>query len=386
MFLTDISIKRPVFATVVSLMMIVLGIASLTSLPIRELPQIDPPVVQVTTTYRGASAAIVDTQITELVEGAVAGIEGIKIISSQSRDERSQVVLEFKLNRDVDAAANDVRDRVARILARLPEAADQPIVAKVDGDTRPILWVALSSDVYSGMEITDIARRLFVDRLAIVEGVAQVILQGERRFSMRVWLDRQSLAARGLTVQDVEDAIRRENIELPGGRLDSTQRELTVRTDSRLSRPEQFRAVVVSRAGAGAVAGGAQVLLGDVATVEIAPDDARGEYRINGRPGIGIGILRQGTANTLSVAEGVKAEIERIRTGLPPGLTIDFGYDESLFISQSIYEVEHALVTALVLVVGVIFFFLRSFRATIIPAVAIPVSLVASFVAMAALG
>ncbi len=385
MSLTDLSIKRPVFATVVSLMMIVLGIASLTSLPIRELPQIDPPVVQVTTTYRGASAAIVDTQITELIEGAVAGIEGVKIISSQSRDERSQVVLEFKLSRDVDAAANDVRDRVARVLARLPEAADQPIVAKVDGDTRPILWLALSSDVYSGMEVTDIARRRFVDRLAIVEGVAQVILQGERRFSMRVWLDRQSLAARGLTVQDVEDAIRRENIELPGGRLDSAQRELTVRTDSRLSRPEQFRAVVVSRPG-NATPGAAQVLLGDVATVEVAPDDARGEYRINGRPGIGIGILRQGTANTLSVAEGVKKEVELIRTGLPPGLTIDFGYDESLFISQSIYEVEHALVTALVLVVGVIFFFLRSFRATIIPAVAIPVSLVASFVAMAALG
>ncbi|MBX9752229.1 MAG: efflux RND transporter permease subunit [Roseococcus sp.] len=384
MSLTDLSIKRPVFATVVSLMMIVLGIASLISLPIRELPQIDPPVVQVTTTYTGASAAVVDTQITELIEGAVAGIEGIKTISSQSRDERSQVVIEFKLNRDVDAAANDVRDRVARALSRLPDAADQPVVAKVDGDTRPILWIALSSDVYSGMEVTDMARRRFVDRLAIVEGVAQVIIQGERRFSMRVWLDRQSMAARGLTVQDIEEAIRRENIELPGGRLESAQRELTVRTDTRLSTPAQFRSVVVSRQGG--PAGAAQVLLGDVATVEIAPEDTRGEYRINGRPGIGLGILRQGTANTLSVANGVKAEVERIRTGLPEGLNVTYGFDESLFISQSIYEVEHALVTALVLVVGVIFFFLRSFRATIIPAVAIPVSLVASFVAMAALG
>lgn len=384
MSLTDLSIKRPVFATVVSLMMIVLGIASLISLPIRELPQIDPPVVQVTTTYTGASAAVVDTQITELIEGAVAGIEGIKTISSQSRDERSQVVIEFKLNRDVDAAANDVRDRVARALARLPDAADQPVVAKVDGDTRPILWIALSSDVYSGMEVTDIARRRFVDRLAIVEGVAQVLIQGERRFSMRVWLDRQSMAARGLTVQDIEEAIRRENIELPGGRLDSAQRELTVRTDTRLSTPAQFRAVVVSRQGG--PAGAAQILLGDVATVEIAPEDTRGEYRINGRPGIGLGILRQGTANTLSVANGVKAEVERIRAGLPEGLNVTYGFDESLFISQSIYEVQHALAVALVLVVGVIFFFLRSFRATIIPAVAIPVSLVASFAAMAALG
>jgi multidrug efflux pump len=380
MSLTDLSIKRPVFATVVSLLMIVLGIASMMRLPIRELPQIDPPIIQVTTQYTGASAAVVDTQITELIEGAVAGIEGIKTITSQSRDERSQVIIEFRLTRDVDAAANDVRDRVARALARLPDAADQPVVQKQDGDSRPILWIALSSDRHSGMEITDLARRRFLDRLAIVDGVAQVIVQGERRFSMRIWLDRQALAARGLTVQDVEDAIRRENVELPGGRLDSAQRELTVRTDTRMNRPEQFRSIVVARQG------GAQVLLGDVANVEIAPEDTRGEYRINGRPAIGLGVLRQSTANTLSVATGVKAEVDRITPNLPEGMQVTYGFDESLFISQSIYEVEHALLTALALVVGVIFLFLRSFRATIIPAVAIPVSIVASFAAMAAMG
>ncbi|MFN3447064.1 MAG: efflux RND transporter permease subunit [Roseococcus sp.] len=380
MILSDLSIKRPVFATVVSLMMIVLGLASLMRLPIRELPQIDPPIIQVTTQYIGASAAVVDTQITELIEAAVAGIEGIKTITSQSRDERSQVVIEFNLSRDVDAAANDVRDRVARALNRLPEAADQPVVQKQDGDSRPILWIALSSDRHSGMEITDIARRRMLDRLAIVDGVAQVIVQGERRFSMRIWLDRQALAARGLTVQDVEEAIRRENVELPGGRLDSLQRELTVRTDTRMNRPEQFRSIVVARQG------GAQVLLGDVATVEIAPEDTRGEYRINGRPAIGLGILRQSTANTLSVANGVKAEVARIVPSLPEGMQVTYGFDESLFISQSIYEVQHALMIALALVVGVIFLFLRSFRATIIPAVAIPVSIIASFAAMAAMG
>lgn len=380
MTLTDLSIKRPVFATVVSLLMIVLGLASLMRLPIRELPQIDPPIIQVTTQYLGASAAVVDTQITELIEGAVAGIEGIKTITSTSRDERSQVIIEFNLNRDVDAAANDVRDRVARALARLPEAADQPVVQKQDGDSRPILWIALSSDRHSGMEITDVARRRFLDRLAIVDGVAQVIVQGERRFSMRIWLDRQALAARGLTVQDVEEAIRRENVELPGGRLDSAQRELTVRTDTRMNRPEQFRTIVVARQG------GAQVLLGDVANVEVAPEDTRGEYRINGRQAIGLGILRQSTANTLSVATAVKAEVDRIVPNLPEGMQVTYGFDESLFISQSIYEVEHALMIALALVVGVIFLFLRSFRATIIPAVAIPVSIVASFAAMAAMG
>ena len=380
MILSDVSIKRPVFATVVSLMLIVLGIASLMRLPIREYPAIDPPVVSVTTQYRGATAAVVDTQITELVEAAVAGIEGIKFITSQSRDERSQVTIQFRLTRDVDAAANDVRDRVARTLARLPDAADAPVVQKVDGDARPILWIALVSNTLSGMDLTELARRRFADRLAIVDGVAQVLVLGERRPAMRLWLDRQALGARGLTVQDVEDAIRRENVELPGGRLESTARELTVRTDTRMSRPEQFRALVISRSGGG------QVLLGDVAQVEIAPEDTRGEYRINGKPAVGLGVLRQSTANTLSVAEGVKDEVERIRGSVPEGVEVVIGYDESLFISQSIYEVEHALMIALILVVVVIFFFLRSWRATIIPAVAIPVSILASFIALAALG
>ncbi len=380
MILSDISIKRPVFATVLSLMLIVLGLASVMKLPIREYPAIDPPVVSVTTQYRGASAAVVDTQITELIEAAVAGIEGIKFITSASRDERSQVTIEFRLTRNVDAAANDVRDRVARTLARLPEQADTPIVQKVDGDARPILWIALVSDQFTGMELTELARRRFADRLAIVEGVAQVLVLGERKPAMRIWLDRQALAARGLTVQDVEDAIRRENVELPGGRLESSQRELTVRTDTRMSRPEQFRQVVISRTA------GAQVLLGDIATVEVAPEDTRGEYRINGKPAVGLGILRQSTANTLSVADGVKAEVERIRGTVPEGVEVVVGYDESQFIAQSIYEVEHALMIALILVVVVIFFFLRSWRATIIPAVAIPVSIIGSFIALAALG
>jgi len=381
MVLSDVSIKRPVFAMVLSLLLLVLGLFAMQRMPVREYPKVDPPVIQITTTYRGASAPVVDSQITEIIESAVAGIEGVKIISSQSRDERSQVTLEFQLSRDVDAAANDVRDRVARALARLPEQADTPIVAKVDGDSRPILWIALSSDELSPLDLTDIARRRIVDRLAIVEGVAQIIISGERRFAMRIWLDRQALAARNLTVQDVEDAIRRENVELPGGRIESTARELTVRTDTRMSRPEEFRELVIARGP-----GGAQVRLGEVARIEVGAEDERGVYRINGRPAIGLGVLRQSTANTLSVARGVKAEIERIRPTLPASVNVQVGYDESLFIEQSIFEVKHALLIALALVIGVIYVFLRSARATIIPAVAIPVSIIGSFIAMAALG
>ncbi|WP_337875031.1 efflux RND transporter permease subunit [Elioraea sp.] len=380
MVLSDVSIKRPVFATVMSLLVVVLGLAAFTKLPVRELPQIDPPIVSITTQYRGAAAPVVETQVTEIIEGAIAGIEGINIISSESRDERSRVTVEFRLSRNIDAAANDVRDRVARALDRLPETAETPVVAKQDADARAILWVTLVSDRHTGMELTDIARTLMVDRLSTVDGVANVIISGERRFAMRIWLDRRALAARGLTVEDVESAIRRENVELPGGRIESSAREFSVRTDTRLATPQQFRSIVV------ATRGGTQVLLGDVARVEIAPEDDRGELRVMRQTGVGMGIQRQSTANTLSVANGVKAEVERLRPALPEGIRIVYGYDESLFIAQSIYEVFHALMIALVLVIGVIFLFLRSWRATIIPAVAIPVSIIGSFIALAALG
>jgi len=380
MVLSDISIKRPVFATVMSLLLVVLGIASFLRLPVRELPAIDPPIVSVTTTYRGAAAPVVETQVTEIIEGAIAGIEGVKMISSTSRDERSQVTIEFRLGRDVDAAANDVRDRVARVLNRLPETADQPVVAKQDADARAILWATLISDRHTGLELTDIARTLMVDRLSTVEGVANVIISGERRKAMRIWLDRRAMAARGLTADDIETAIRRENVELPGGRLESLAREFTVRTDTRLTTPEQFRSVIVAQRA------GTQVLLGDVARIEIAPEDERGELRLMRRPGVGLGIQRQSTANTLSVAQGVKAEIERLKPALPQGVEVVYGYDESLFIAQSIYEVFHALFVAIAMVVGVIFVFLRSLRATFIPAVVIPVSLIGSFIGLALMG
>ncbi|MFM8799276.1 MAG: efflux RND transporter permease subunit [Tagaea sp.] len=380
MVLSDVSIKRPVFATVISLLIVVLGLAAYQRLPVREYPAIDPPIVNVTTVYKGASNQVVESRVTELIESAGAGIEGVRGIVSQSREERSSVSIEFRLGRDIDAASADVRDRVARVRARLPDGVDDPIIAKVDGDQRAILWLTLASDRYSQLELTDYARRNIVDRLSIVPGVAQVNISGERRYSMRVWLDRQALAARQLTVDDVETAIRRQNVELPSGRIESTQRELTVKTDSRLSTPEQFRDIVV------ATRQGYQIRLGEVARVEVGSEDERSGIRANGKTAIGIGIVRQSTGNTLTVANGAKEERARIAENFPEGISLMIGYDESVFIAQSIYEVYHALAIGIALVIGVIFAFLRSWRATLIPAIAIPVSIIGSFTVLSALG
>ncbi|MBM3489962.1 MAG: efflux RND transporter permease subunit [Alphaproteobacteria bacterium] len=378
--LSDLSIKRPVFATVISLLLVVLGIAAYLRLPVREYPAIDPPIVSVTTVYRGASNNVIESRVTEIVEDAVAGLEGVKTITSSSREERSSVTVEFNLGRGVDAAAADVRDRVARVLARLPEGIDAPVVAKVDSDARAILWFVLTSDRRSSLELTDFAARFLVDRLSVVPGVASVIIGGERRYAMRIWLDRQALAARGLTVEDVEQAVRRQNVELPSGRLESAAREFTVKTDSRLASPREFERIVVQARQ------GFLVRLSEVARVELGPEDERGELRANGRSAIGLGMVRQSTANTLDVADSAKAVMGELREILPEGTKVDVGYDESVFISRSIYEVQHALVIGMALVIGVIFLFLRSVSATVVPAVVIPVSLIAAFSVMGALG
>ena len=380
MVLSDVSIRRPVLASVISLMLCVLGAAAFLKLPVREYPAIDPPIVSVVTVYKGASNEVMESRITELIEGTVAGIEGVKRITSSSREERSSVTVEFHLSRNVDAAAADVRDKVARILTKLPESADAPIIAKVDSDARAILWFSLRSDRMPAMEITDYAARVLIDRLSVLPGVANVYISGERRFSMRVWLDRRAMAARQVTVDDVEQAIKRQNIELPSGRLESVNREFVVKTDSRLSTPEEFREVIV------ATRQGYQVRLGEVAKVELSPEDDRGEYRANGETTIGLGIVRQSTANTLSVAAAGKAEMDLLAPSFPEGMSYLVGYDESIFIERSIFEVYHALGIGILLVICVIFFFLRSWRATLIPAIAIPVSIIASFIVMGALG
>ena len=381
MVLSDVSIKRPVFATVLSLLLVVLGLAAFLRLQIREYPDIDPPIVSISTTYTGASAEVVENQVTEPLESAVAGIEAIKTISSVSRDERSEITIEFQLGRDIESAAADVRDKVARALDDLPDEVKTPIIAKVDADARAIIWVAVVSERRSPLELTDFIDRQLKDRFSLIEGVASVIISGERRYAMRIWLSREELAARGITVRDVEDALRKQNVELPSGRLESRNRELTVRTDARLGTPETFASIVLKTD-----AYGYQVRLGEVAKIERGAENERGQFRVDGRNAVGVGIVRQSKGNTIAVAEGVKAEVARLAGNIPDDINLVIGYDESVFIDQSIHEVFHALSVAVGLVVVVIFIFLRSWQATIIPAVAIPVSVTATFMVLGAFG
>ncbi|MFO1068548.1 MAG: efflux RND transporter permease subunit [Geminicoccaceae bacterium] len=380
MTLSELSIRRPVLAVVMSLLVIVLGVAGLLRLPVRELPDVDRASVTITTTYTGAAPEIVDTQITEIIEGAVSGIDGIDSISSTSSLGRSRTVIEFVSGRNIDQAANDVRDAVGRVLRNLPDDAEQPQIVKADTDAEPIMRLSITSDRWGPEEITDFADRFIVDRLATLDGVAQVQINGQRRYAMRIWLDRREMAARGLTVDDVESALRRSNVELPAGRIQSATRELTVRTDTRLSTPEEFRELVVRRAQ------DYPIRLGEIATVEIGAEDRDTLVRANGHEAVGLGILRQPQANTIAVSNAVREQLAQLRPTLPPGMAIEVSSDDAVFISAAIHEVLLTLGIAIVLVVAVIFLFLGSLRATLVPAITIPVSVIGTFAVMYALG
>jgi multidrug efflux pump len=379
--LSEISVKRPVFATVLSLMLVILGLLSLSRLPVRELPDVESPVVSIETDYLGAAADVVETKITQVIEERVAGLEGINKITSQSVDGRSSINIEFDPSRNVDEAANDVRDRVSRVASNLPPEADPPEVGKVDFGAEPIIWMTLSSDTMSVLELTDYAERELVDRFSVLPGVARVRMGGARRYAMRVWIDREALAARQLTVADIEASLRRENVQLPAGRLESAQRELTLRTETGLNTEQEFRQLVIGRG-----ADGYLVRLDEVADVRLAAENERSVSRSNGVPGISFGIEQISKANTLEVARHAREELERIRADLPPGTRLEVNLDRSVFINASMAGVVEALVIAMLLVLAVIYVFLGNLRATLIPAVTIPISIIAAFIVMAAFG
>lgn len=381
MILTDLSVKRPVFASVISLLLVAFGLVAFDKLPLREYPNIDPPIVSIETNYRGASAAVVESRITQLIEDRISGVEGIRHVSSSSSDGRSQVTLEFDISRNIEDAANDVRDRISGLLDNLPEEADPPEVQKANGGDEVIMWLNLVSDQMTTLELTDYTRRYLADRLSVVDGVSMIRIGGGKVYAMRVWLDRQALASRSLTVADVEASLRAENVELPAGSIESKERHFTVRLERGYRTAEDFANLVIAQGEDGYL-----VKLGDVAKVEIGSEEERIMFRGNKEAMIGLGVSKQSTANTLEVARAVNALVDKINPTLPAGMSIKRSYDSSVFIEASIEEVYGTLFTAMILVIIVIYLFLGSVRAMLIPAITVPVSLLGTFIVLYALG
>ena len=380
MQLAETSIRRPVFATVLSLLIMLIGAVSYSRLSVREYPKIDEPVVTVTTRFAGASSEIVEAQVTKTLEDSLAGIEGVDVITSSSRQERSQITVRFALSRDADSAASDVRDKVSRVRQRLPQGIDEPVIAKVEADASPVVYLSLSSDSHNALELSEMANTLVKPLLQTAPGAADVTVLGERKFSMQISVDVQKLAALRLTIQDLEDALRRANLEVPAGRIESSQREFNVTAATDLQQPQEFEQVVIRTVN------GYIVRIGDVASVRQAPVDERTAVRLNGRDAVGLGVVRQATANPLELSAGVRKLLEKIQKDLPSGVVIEIANDNSVFIDRSIKAVYQTILEASVLVSLVIFLFLRTLRAAIIPLLTIPVALIGTFALMALAG
>ena len=381
MLLSDISVKRPVFASVIALLLVSFGVVSFSNLSLREYPDIDPPVVSIDTTYQGASANIVETRITEVIEDRISGIEGIKFISSNSSDGRSRINIEFDINRDIEAATNDVRDRVSGVIDNLPEEAEPPDIQKADSSDDVILWLNLVSDRLDTMELTDYAKRYLQDRFSVLPGVARVRIGGGLEYSMRVWLDRTEMAARNITSADVENALIKENVELPAGNIESVETQFTARIERAYQSPEDFKKLVISRNNNNDL-----VRLGDIARIEKSAIENRTFFRGNGVPMIGIGIIKQSKSNIISVAQSAIDLAKQLEPDLPPGMGIINSYDTSVFIRNAITAVYKTLFITISLVIFVIYMFLGNARAMLIPAITVPVSLIATFTVLHAFG
>ncbi|WP_310614700.1 efflux RND transporter permease subunit [Limnohabitans sp.] len=380
MQLPEISIRRPVFATVLSLLIVLVGVVSFTRLNVREYPKIDNPVVTVETKYTGASSAVVESQVTKVLEDSLSGIEGVDVITSISRQEQSQITVNFVLSRDADSAAADVRDKVSRVRQKLPQGIDEPVIAKVEADAFPVIWLSFSADTLNVLQLTDYANRIAKPMLQTAPGASDVRVYGERKYAMRIWLDPDRLAAYKLTTQDVEDALRRSNVEVPAGRIESKLREFNVTASTDLQTPREFGNVVIKSVN------GIQVRMSDVARVEQGPQAERTATRLNGKDAITLGVIRNATANPLDLSAAVRNMIPKIKENLPPGVEIEVANDNSVFIDRSIKAVYQTIVEAAILVALVIFVFLRTLRASIIPLVTIPVCLIGTFALMAMFG
>jgi multidrug efflux pump len=381
MLLSDISVKRPVFASVLSLILIIFGLVAYNRLPLREYPDIDAPIVSIDTRYPGASANVIETRITRVIEDRIAGVSGIRFINSNSTDGRSRISIEFSIDQDIDAAANDIRDRVSGVLDQLPPEADPPEIEKADANDDVIIWLNLASENLTTPQLTDYADRFLLDRFSALDGVARVQIGGARDYALRIWIDRRALASRNLAVSDIERALRSENIEAPAGSLESDSRTFTVRIERAFRTPKDFAGLVIAQGDDGYL-----VRLGDVARVERGTAEDRNTFRGNGVPMVGMGIIKQSTANTVDVARGARELAAKLNEALPEGMVIAQSFDSSVFIDASIREVYNTLFIAVGLVTLVIFLFLGSMRSTIIPAITVPISIISTFIILFALG
>lgn len=376
----ELCVRRPVMTSMMSLSLIIFGILGLQQLPVRELPDIDPPIVNVLTVYPGASADVVENEVTERLEEAISSAEGIRLLTSQSREQVSSISIEFMQDQDIDVSAQDVRDRIARVRGLLPDDIEEPVIAKQDASARPLMWIAFFSDRFSTQELTKIADEQVKDRLQTVPGVSSVVIGGEKRFAMRLWLDSEKMAARQVTVLDIAQALQTQNVELPSGRVENLDRELTLQTRGQMQDAEAFNRLVIRQDG------DRVVRLQDVGTAAEGVEDERSIARFRGKPAVGLGIVRQSTANTIDVAQGVKARMDEILPQLPDGIEIAFPYDESIYVERAIIEVFETIGIAFLLVVLTIFFFLRNVRSTLIPTLSVPVSVIATFGVLYLLG
>ncbi|NCU48834.1 MAG: efflux RND transporter permease subunit, partial [Candidatus Fonsibacter lacus] len=374
MFLTDISIKRPVFATVMSIVLVIFGLVIFNKIAVRELPDIDPSIVTVRTLYKGASAEIVDSQITQKIEDIVGGTPGLATIDSRSEDGRSVVRMEFEPGVSVDEATNDIRDRVSRIIDFLPDNAGRPEIFKTSEGNQVAIWLRLRSQNLNDLELSDYASRYLKDYFSSVDGVGQIILSGEKEISLRVWINPSALSARDLTVSDIESVLLKENIELPAGRLESKRIDLNIKVDKNYKNVEDFKNLPIKRARDGSL-----VRLKDVARVELGPLNLRTLFKGNGFPVVGIGIYQQSNSNTIAVVDGIKKKLTEVKKNLPEGVQLDVAFDRSNYIRVAVNEVYITLFISVVLVVGVIYLFLGNLTSVIIPTLAIPVSLISTF-------
>ena len=377
MFLTDLSIKRPVVASVMSIILVIFGLVTFQEIPTDELPDVQPPVVTIQTDYKGASAEIVDAQITQKIEDFVGGTPGVETIDSFSEDESSRITLTFQTGLDLDDATNDVRSSVSRVRDNLPEGAEQPEIYKQSAGMRTTMWLSFSSDTMSDLELTDYADRYLTDTFSTVSGVGRVRLGGQRELSLRVWLDPLALAARDLTTQEVEQVLRKENVEFPAGRIESKDVDLTIKLDKAYQNLEDYKTLPLKRARDGSI-----ITLDDVARVELGAESVRTLFKGNGKQVVGIGIYQQSDANTIKVADGIKKKIKEVQKSLPPGTSLDVSFDRSNYIKAAINEVYKTLIIALILVTIIIYLFLGNIRALIVPVIALPVSLISTFLSI----